>query len=911
MVFEILKCRFFSLVAVLFLAGTSNGLFGQMLYVGNAGDNTVSAYVIDEDSGLLTEVLPRVASPGTPTSVAIHPSGQFVYVTNGGSPATGGPTLAAFSIDPNTGALTLLSSTPLVPGSGPAGAAIDPSGKFVLVAHNGANNVSVFSIDPSTGAVSPAPGSPFATPTGPNKVVVHPNGKFAYVEAAGAGQIAAFNLGADGSLTAVPGSPFAARNNLFWMAMDPAGKFLFAVERQDPAVLVYSVDGATGALTPVGSRFPLPPGSTPTAVAVDPAGKFLYVSLAGSGSVTVFNIGDTGALSQSGGFGAIITAFDAILDPSGKFLYVPGQQAGAVAGLAIDPNSGALSPLPQQFFPAGASPQRGATVLLSPPIIPPISADSAVNGFSNAPPGMPDAGIAPGSLLRVSGKNIGPAVEVQSPSSLSDFPLLFQLGGASIQIQSGDLTTAVIMRDVSNNQVAGIVPSTTPLGPATVTVTYKGRTTVPLPITIVTTSPGLETRNEAGSGPARRAWNASPDTVLNLDTVVNSNLPVNALNQSARPGQRMIVRATGLGSVAYDETQALTQELSVPLDVFVGNKPATVTTELRVIGLDYLLIQLPNDAPQGCYVPLAIRAGGITSNVATISISSTGGSCSDATGLAASDIDAAQASGGINLGTIVFGHIEVGLLGSMDFANGIFGRTDFNSLLSTFSPGNNQQGIRSSFPTPPLGTCVVTPGAPTDPNDPFNTPSDQTPLLFFNVGSALNLNGPQGAVQMTAPFYSFNPHGYVIKPGDYAFDNGTGSQAVGPFKAAITLPPLLTWTNQASLTAVDRTQDLTVTWSGGVPDKEFVMIIGLSANQATAGFLCTQNVSAGQFTVPAWVLSNLPATATITDQGQSYPGGILGVGTAPFSSVGRFTATGLDFGVLTYEQATGNLVYFQ
>jgi hypothetical protein len=351
--------------------------------------------------------------------------------------------------------------------------------------------------------------------------------------------------------------------------------------------------------------------------------------------------------------------------------------------------------------------------------------------------------------------------------------------------------------------------------------------------------------------------------------------------------------------------------LSVPVDVFVGNKLATVITEFRAAGEDYLLIQLPNDAPQGCYVPLAIRAGGGVSNVATISISSTGGSCSDATGLATSDIDAAQKAGGISMGTIVLDRLDLGPLGPMDSANGVFARVDFNSLLSAFSPGNNGGGIRSSFPTPPLGSCVVSPGAPTRPNNPFDTPSDQIPLFYLNAGPALNLNGPPGSVQLPAPNYSFNPDGDPITPGDYTVDNGNASPAVGQFKAAITLPPPLTWTNKNGLTSLDRTQDLTVTWSGGLADKEFVLIVGLSANQATAGFLCTEKVSAGQFTVPAWVLSNLPASATFTQGNQSIPAGLLGVGTAPLTNVGRFTATGLDFGVLTYEQATVNLVSYQ
>jgi hypothetical protein len=35
------------------------------------------------------------------------------------------------------------------------------------------------------------------------------------------------------------------------------------------------------------------------------------------------------------------------------------------------------------------------------------------------------------------------------------------------------------------------------------------------------------------------------------------------------------------------------------------------------------------------------------------------------------------------------------------------------------------------------------------------------------------------------------------------------------------------------------------------------------------------------------------------------------VGTAPLTNVGRFTGTGLDFGVFTYEQTTISLVSYQ
>ncbi len=878
-----------------------------MLYVGNAGDGTISAYVIDQDSGFLTELLPRAPSPGVPTSVAIHPSGKFVYATNGGNPAAGvnGPSITAFSINPATGALEPLASLPLTPGTGPQGAAIDPAGKFLFVGNNGAGNVSVYSIDNSTGALSAVPGSPFAAPQGPNKVVVHPNGNFAYVAGSAAGQIAVYSIAGDGTLKQAPGSPFAARNNLFSMAMDSAGKFLFVTERQDAAVLVYSVNADTGALTQVGS--PVPAGPGVTGVAADPTGKFLYVTTAGDGGAIVFRIGDTGALTQGRRSGVILGAFDAILDPSGKFLYIPGQQANAVAGLSIDANNGTLSQLPQPFFPAGAQPQRGAAILLYPPVLPPTSVDEAANLHSRALPGMANAGIAQGSRLLLSGKNIGPAT-----TAFSDFPLGTELGGASVQIQSGDVTTAALIVGADNNSVDCVVPSNTPLGDATVTVTYKGRTTAPMPITIVQSSVGLRTLNKQGTGPAK-AFAAPPDTVPRPDPALLQN-PV-TLSQSATPGQLVIVQATGLGAVTIDETLDLIQELSVPADVIVGNLVVPAIYELRVaVGGDYIAFKLPDETPEGCYVPIAIRTGGIVSNVATISVAKAGGSCSDQTGFTASDIDAAQKSGAIRMGIILLSHLDLGPFGTNDVAYGVFTRYDVNALMQAFSLGGSGDAIRSAFPIPPLGTCNVLSGTITRENDLFGTPVDRTPFQFLNAGPTINLNGPAKTFPLQAPGYQFSANSYVFIPGDYSVDNGTGSPAVGPFKAAMKLRPMLTWTNMADVTAPDRTQDLTVTWSGGASDQEFATIAGLSEanNRVTSGFLCTEKVAAGKFTVPSWVLSNLPKSGVFAlDATTNVPGGIVGVGTASFPSAGRFTANGLDFGALMYEQTKTSLLLFQ
>ena len=90
------------------------------------------------------------------------------------------------------------------------------------------------------------------------------------------------------------------------------------------------------------------------------------------------------------------------------------------------------------------------------------------------------------------------------------------------------------------------------------------------------------------------------------------------------------------------------------------------------------------------------------------------------------------------------------------------------------------------------------------------------------------------------------------------------------------------------------------------------MIIEVAASkQVNVAFLCAEKVTAGKFTVPAWVLSKLPASDTFKDGDQLLPGGLLGVGSAPLTNVGRFTASGLDVGVVTYEQTTFKLVSYQ
>jgi 6-phosphogluconolactonase len=81
----------------------------------------------------------------TPSSVAIHPSGKFAYVTNSGS----NDVSMYIVVNATTGALMAMGT--IGAGSSPTSIAIHPSGKFAYLTNSDSNNVSMYNIDGVTG----------------------------------------------------------------------------------------------------------------------------------------------------------------------------------------------------------------------------------------------------------------------------------------------------------------------------------------------------------------------------------------------------------------------------------------------------------------------------------------------------------------------------------------------------------------------------------------------------------------------------------------------------------------------------------------------------------------------------------------------------------------------------------------
>ncbi len=134
---------------------------GKTAYINGESDLSVITTDYDAEKGMLTQqqvlsTLPaEVEHKGGSTAETVaHPSGKFVYVSNR-DPYN---SIAIFSVDPKTYELTSVGHQSKGVKT-PRNFAIEPTGQYMLVANQSANNVIVFRIDQSTGELTPTDAS--------------------------------------------------------------------------------------------------------------------------------------------------------------------------------------------------------------------------------------------------------------------------------------------------------------------------------------------------------------------------------------------------------------------------------------------------------------------------------------------------------------------------------------------------------------------------------------------------------------------------------------------------------------------------------------------------------------------------------------------------------------------------------
>ncbi len=262
------------------------------------GEKSGSVTSFAVEKGSLKAINTVSSRGGGPCKITVDLTGKAAFVANydGGS-------AASYRILPN-GALSKAVSSFQYSGHGadPERQAaphthcttVSPDNRYVLVNDLGLDRISVYHLDPST-AVLTANDPPYyeALPgSGPRSFVFHPGGKWAYSLNEIANTVDALAWDAErGVLTRLQNistlpEGFSGPNTTATVAVDSVGRFLYASNRGNNTIAVFSIDDRDGKLKPV--QHVDCGGKTPRHFALDPGNQWLLVANEDTSNIVVF-----------------------------------------------------------------------------------------------------------------------------------------------------------------------------------------------------------------------------------------------------------------------------------------------------------------------------------------------------------------------------------------------------------------------------------------------------------------------------------------------------------------------------------------------------------------------------------------------------------------------------------------------
>lgn len=357
----------------------------------------------------------------------------------------------------------------------------------------------------------------------------------------------------------------------------------------------------------------------------------------------------------------------------------------------------------------------------------------------------------------------------------------------------------------------------------------------------------------------------------------------------AHPGDTLVFWGTGGGADPANDTGGTSGDQTVA-GKFVVNVGGTAITPLYAgavsgyPGLWQINFTLPSTIAPNCFTTMQVSAGGQLSNTVIVPIAAPGQSVGGAPGVSQTTLSN-DAGGNIN-----FAGLSIGKLTS--YTNGVASPSDlYGGPFSRFSAAE----WLLEFSGATVGPCNVL-----DETYAASAKEPTQPDAYLDAGASLGLSGPgipsgglvTPVVSPTGPVYINKPSGAtgLVLGGTYAF-TGTGGAQVGPFTAAATIPASFTVPNFTALTAINRTQPLTVNWTGGGFD---LVIIRIQSDILTS---TTTHAVALTCAVP-----DAPGTYTIPPAALAYLLPVSGAGTAGQFQVTTATNTG---GIVGAEAGTG------
>jgi uncharacterized protein (TIGR03437 family) len=410
----------------------------------------------------------------------------------------------------------------------------------------------------------------------------------------------------------------------------------------------------------------------------------------------------------------------------------------------------------------------------------------------------------------------------------------------------GQTYPAQMLPRTANGSALAIVPTELPIGLADVLVTINGETALLKTITIVPVSIGIFTSS------GRLSRQASAQNISDGGTVLNQ------LTSPALPGQYVTLWATGLGRFTASD-----------VEVSIAGKPVTAAfagAAPGFPGLNQINFLLPPGVTLGCYVPLKVRVGAVSSNPVTIATAEAPGSCAHPYGLSLDELKALDQGGRVLVNTVRYTSLT-----AVQPADPLAVETRWEGMLAKFFT-HDADGV-TVIPAPDENACFVDDSsgyygslAPAVESVPIAGPAlTLTSPLNHSLKAALAdvlwytpaTSAPYGGIYETsiepAPVAS-NP-APVWVPGIWQLSSPGGTM-ISAFAQSYTLPRALHLTNRDSLKSIPRGVDVPVTWDPqGYVSADTVTALLFLGSQPV---ICRAPASAGKVVFPRDLLFQVP-----------------------------------------------------
>ena len=313
------------------------------------------AFEVDPDTGAWTQ-LQTLGGLVNPSFLVMNADQTRLYAVHGDEEHA-----TAFALDTDTGAVRILNQA-ATGGRNGVRQALDPSGRFMVVANYGSGTVAVLAIRPDGSLADQhqlvalegelGPHRREQASSRPHDICFDPTGRFVVVPDKGLDRSFVFRFDpAAGLLSAADPAFTASRSGAAprHLGFHPTLPVLWVLNELDSTVVTCRWDAATGAMTPVQLLPTLPEAytgdNTTAEIAVAPDGRFVYCSNRAHASVAVYAVDpDSGALRAvaweptRGAWPRFIA-----LEPGGARLHAANERSDTITTFDVHEAAGRLS----------------------------------------------------------------------------------------------------------------------------------------------------------------------------------------------------------------------------------------------------------------------------------------------------------------------------------------------------------------------------------------------------------------------------------------------------------------------------------------------------------------------------------------------------------------------------------------